>query len=109
MPLRLYHLYQKLVLAALLVNVDAPPCQHLQAVARLVAQVAETAAVTDTGDLRVAILQCEVAMAARGDFAARNFAGDPDVGVSCVQQTADLGIDLGDGENAPLGEKRKGS
>ncbi len=83
--LRFEQFHQQLILAAGLVNIDAPARQHRQAVLRLEFPESVRGAEGDALYLGVALLQGEVVVAAGGELQAGDFARNPEIGEFGVQ------------------------
>ncbi len=96
--LRLDGFHQKLILAARFVDIDVAARQHRHPVLRLELQIAQRLAEAHAAQLRVVILQREVAMAAGGGFGSRDLARHPDVVELIAQKAADARVQFGDGE-----------
>ena len=101
-PLRLQQLHLQLILAANLVDIDAAARQHCQAIGRLELPVAVRGAESHALELRVGFLEGEIIVAARGQLEAGNLARNPDIAELFVEDGANGGIELADGEDAPL-------
>ena len=86
--LRLDGFDDELILAALLVDIDAAAHQNLHAILRLELQPPVRELPADAFDLRVGVLESEVAMAAGNELCAGDFARDPDVGEAAFERGA---------------------
>ncbi len=87
MALRFDGFHQKLILAARFVDIHVAARQNRHAVLRLHLEVTQGLAETHATQLRVVILEREVAMAAAGGFRARDLTRHPNV-VELVAQKA---------------------
>ena len=99
--LRFERFHHKLVFAARFVDVDAAARQHRQPVARLELPVAVRGAEGHAAQLRVAILEGEIVVAAGGQFDPGDLAGNPDIPELRVERRADGSRELADGINPP--------
>src|SRR5579885_1529998 len=95
----------QLIFAAAGVHVDAAAGQHRDAVLGLEAEVARSAAETHAFELRLFIFEREVVMSARRLFAARKFAGDPEIGKLAIERPAQELGEFADREQAAYGFK----
>ena len=99
----LHEFGEQLHLAASLVQGDAAAGDDLHPVLRTEAQQARLGAEHDDAELRVAVLQGEVEMAAVGGAVVGDLAFDPDVGKSLLQMGADGGDQFAHGVDAARG------
>jgi len=96
--LRLDGFHQELIFAPRFVDINVPARQHRHSVLRLEFQVTQPLAEADAAQLRVPILEREVAMAAGGGLGTRNLARHPHVVKLFAQQAADARVQFGHGE-----------
>src|ERR1700733_8286781 len=97
--LRLNGFHQKLIFAARLVNINMAARENRHAVLRLDFQVAQRLPEAYATQLRVVILEREIAMAARDGFTSRDFSRPPDVVELVAQQAPDTRAEFRDGES----------
>ncbi len=92
----------QLVFAPRFVYRDAPPANHMRAVLERSGEVALLQAEEHRLDLAGRVLEGEVEMARGWSVQVGNFAGDADKGKAALDQGADGGVELADGEWAAV-------
>src|SRR5579864_1963416 len=105
--LRLQRLNQKLIFPAHLINVDMAARQHGDPVLRFEFQMSKGGAETGALQLRILILQREIAVPAGCHAAARNFSSHPDIVELLSEQPANSGVKLRDRKGLPCGSPGK--
>src|SRR5690606_24533022 len=98
-----------LILAAHLIDIDAPAGDHGDSVLRLEPQIAGRGAEAYAAQLGVLLLEGEVVVSASGKARAGDFARDPDVGELAAEQAVNRGVQLGDAVGFSGGFKREGN
>ena len=97
MALWLDDVHEKLILAAGFIDVDVSAGQYRHAVLRLEFHIAKRALEAHALELGLAVLEREIAMAARSHAAAGDFAGHPDVVEFDSEQVPNARIQFADG------------
>src|SRR6202034_4056663 len=98
----------ELVFAALFVDIDASADEYLNAVFRLKTKPPVAQLPADAFDLRLAVFEGEVAVAARDEPCAGDFARDPDIGQASLEGATDGVAQFAERVNPAFGQEAEG-